>query len=256
MSALTLSICIAAGLRLALLLESAIEWRNAENGSELTIGDAKSAAWHLALGSSRTEADDALVAFFHSAHFATRVAAAPGALEALKPLRKHFYLVAVTDRPRAVEKQTREWLDAHFPGVFDKLVFVDEDAGDSAVLHKKELYDDFNVRVAVGSDPSVLSKSAEDVGHAILVGSVPWAADAAAASALASFTVQKQESVRLQASEGAIATAIQIAELLRLQQSAVATKIATRYAFRRAKASGSFRVPKIEIVLQRVPKVA
>lgn len=70
------------------------------------------------------------------------------------------------------------------------------------------------------------------------------------------FTVQKQETVRLQASEGAIATAIQIAELLRLQQSAIATRIATRYAFRRAKATGSFRVPKMEIVLQRVSKAA
>lgn len=70
------------------------------------------------------------------------------------------------------------------------------------------------------------------------------------------FSAQKQETVRLQASEGAIATAIQIAELLRMQQSAVATKISTRYAFRRAKAAGGFRVPKIEVVLERVPKVA
>lgn len=136
----------------------------------------------MALGSSRAEADEALAAFFRSAHFATHVAAAPGTLEVLKPLRQHFYLVVVTDRPRAVEKQTREWLDAHFPGVFDKLVFVDEDAGDSAVPRKKALYDDFKVKVAVGSDPSVLAKAAEDVGHAILVGSVPWAKGAATQS--------------------------------------------------------------------------
>lgn len=54
--------------------------------------------------------------------------AVPGAFEALKPLRKHFSLLAITDRPRFVEKQTREWLDCHFSGVFDKLVFADEDS--------------------------------------------------------------------------------------------------------------------------------
>lgn len=70
------------------------------------------------------------------------------------------------------------------------------------------------------------------------------------------FTVQKQETIRLQASEAAITTAIQIAEMLRLQNNAVTSKILTRYVFRRAKSSGGFRVPKLEIVLQRVPKIA
>lgn len=137
--------------------------------------DVKSASWHKAFGGSKQESDEKLLDFYHSPNFSTKVDAVATAQEVLKPLRKFFFFIAVTDRPRIVEKQTREWLDAHFAGVFDKLVFVDEDTGDDVIPRKKELYDDFKVKIAVGSDPNILPKAAEDVGHAVLVGSVPWA---------------------------------------------------------------------------------
>lgn len=137
--------------------------------------DVKSASWHKAFGGSKQESDEKLLDFYHSPNFSTKVDAVAAAQEVLKSLRKFFFFIAVTDRPRIVEKQTREWLDTHFAGVFDKLVFVDEDTGDDVIPRKKELYDDYKVKIAVGSDPNILPKAAEDVGHAVLVGSVPWA---------------------------------------------------------------------------------
>lgn len=142
---------------------------------QLSVQDVKSAGWHTAFGGSKKESDEKLLDFYHSPHFSTKVDAVATVQDVLKPLRKYFYFIAVTDRPRIVEKQTREWLDVHFAGVFDKLVFVDEDTGDDVIPRKKELYDDFKVKIAVGSDPIILPKAAEDVGHAVLVGSVPWA---------------------------------------------------------------------------------
>ncbi|KAJ8577479.1 hypothetical protein ON010_g1728 [Phytophthora cinnamomi] len=73
-----------------------------------------------------------------------------------------------------VEKQTREWLDRHFSGVFDKLVFADEDSAEHLAARKKELYDDLKVKVAVGADAAALADAAQDVGHVVVVGSVPW----------------------------------------------------------------------------------
>ena len=64
--------------------------------------------------------------------------------------------------------------------------------------------------------------------------------------------MQKQETVRLQASEAAITAAVQVAEILRMQNSAITTKITTRYALNRPKDRGGYRVPKIELMLQRV----
>lgn len=64
--------------------------------------------------------------------------------------------------------------------------------------------------------------------------------------------MQKQQIVRLQASEAAITTAVQAAEMLRLQKNAVMTKIQTRYVFKHEKGANGHRVPKLELVLQRL----
>lgn len=70
----------------------------------------------------------------------------------------------------------------------------------------------------------------------------------------AKFAHQKQETIRLQASEGAITTAVQTAEMLCAQKTATTAKIATRYVLNRPKERGGYRVPKIELVLQRVER--
>ncbi|OWY94722.1 hypothetical protein PHMEG_00035469 [Phytophthora megakarya] len=289
------------------LLECAASWHEAEHGETIDVESIASSSWT----SVWSDADSKTHKFYESKRFETELQAVAGACEVLKPLRKHFSLLAITDRPRFVEKQTREWLDHHFSGVFDKLVFVDEDSPEHLVTRKKELYDELKVKIAVGSDAAVLMEAAGDVGHVVVVGSVPWTKAAtqsrsgvvqvsewAAAKETfeklikdlelqplekvfpgprlarytddlvtvstrkpavfyaniinSKFTVQKQETVRLQASEAAITTAVQAAEILRIQNNAVTTKISTRYALNRPKERGGYRVPKLELVLQRV----
>ncbi|RLN58144.1 hypothetical protein BBP00_00007152 [Phytophthora kernoviae] len=293
---------------LAKLMDCAAAWHEEQHGKAIDVDAIASSRWESIWGEDEKTKTEA---FYHSKQFETDVQAVPGATEALKPLRKFFSFLAVTDRPRNVEKQTREWLDQHFPGVFDKLLFVDEDGPEHLISRKKELYEEFKVKVAVGSDASVLTEAAKDVGHTIVVGSVPWTKTTGelrsgvvqvpewpavravfdqiikdlelkpvdkvfAGPRLArytddlvtvstrkpavfyaniinsKFTVQKQEIVRLQASEAAITTAVQASEILRLQNNAVTTKISTRYALNRPKERGGYRVPKLELVLQRV----
>ncbi|KAG7386234.1 hypothetical protein PHYPSEUDO_000555 [Phytophthora pseudosyringae] len=299
---------------LAKLLECAAAWHEVEHGAKISVEEVASASWASVWGEG--DAESKTHKFYESTQFETELAAVAGACEVLKPLRKHFSLLAITDRPRFVEKQTREWLDHHFAGVFDKLVFVDEDSPEHLVARKKELYDELKVKIAVGSDAAVLDQSAGDVGHVVVVGSVPWTKAASAESRNgvvqvpewsaakevfdqlikelelqplekvfagprlarytddlvtvstrkpavfyaniinSKFTVQKQETVRLQASEAAITTAVQTAEILRIQNNAVTTKISTRYALNRPKDRGGYRVPKLELVLQRVARKA
>ncbi|EGZ17820.1 hypothetical protein PHYSODRAFT_560325 [Phytophthora sojae] len=299
-------------LTLTDLLQCAAAWHEAEHGAPINVDEIASAGWTSVWGGGDVESKTHQ--FFESKQ-SEELKAVPGAFEALKPLRKHFSLLAITDRPRFVEKQTREWLDCHFSGVFDKLVFADEDSPEHLVARKKELYDEFKVKVAVGSDAAMLAEAVQDVGHVVVVGSVPWAKEGSetrsgvvqvaewtaapevfeqvikelelqplekvfAGPRLArytddlvtvstrkpavfyaniinsKFTVQKQETVRLQASEAAITTAVQAAEILRIQNNAVTTKISTRYALNRPKDRGGYRVPKLELVLQRVARKA
>lgn len=297
---------------LARLLDAASAWHEEEHGAALDIDAIEGPRWESVWGDDQKAKTEA---FYHSKQFEGEVKAVQGASEALKPLRKYCSLLAITDRPRAAEKQTREWLDQHFSGVFDKLVFVDEDSPEQLVSRKKELYDEFRVKVAVAADAGLLVEAAKDVNRGILIGSVPWTKAVgklrsgivqvqdwpAARGALdqiikdlelkpmdkvfpgprlarytddlvtvstrkpavfyaniinSKFTVQKQETVRLQASEAAITTAVQAAEILRLQNNAVTTKISTRYALNRPKERGGYRVPKLELVLQRVARKA
>lgn len=265
-----------------------------------------SADWASVWGTATpSETEAKTLAFFASDAFANQVHAVPEAAEALKPLRKLFSFVAVTDRPRAAEKATRDWLDTHFGGVFDKLVFVDGE--------RKARLGELKAKLAIGADQSKLVPFADKLKRVLVVGSVPWAdktatpetpanvvaldgwaavKDALTAAAkelelkpvdkvhpgpkLArytddlvtvstrkpavfyanivtfKFTTQKQAVVRLQAAEGAITTAVQTAELLRLQGAATTAKISTRYVLNRPKERGGFRVPKIEIVLHHI----
>ncbi|KAL3667103.1 hypothetical protein V7S43_008044 [Phytophthora oleae] len=295
------------------LLPCAAAWHEAEHGAKINVEEIASPTWANVWGEGDTETKTHK--FYESKQFDTELEAVAGAVEVLKPLRKHLSLLAITDRPRFVEKQTREWLDHHFAGVFDKLVFADEDKPEHLVARKKELYEELKVKIAVGSDAAVLTDAAEQVGHVIVVGSVPWSKSAAESRSgvvqvsewsaaketfdqlikelqlkplekvfpgprlarytddlvtvstrkpavfyaniiNSKFTVQKQETVRLQASEAAITTAVQAAEILRTQNNAITTKILTRYALNRPKDRGGYRVPKLELVLQRVARKA
>ncbi|KAI9912657.1 hypothetical protein PsorP6_004845 [Peronosclerospora sorghi] len=289
------------------LLECAAKWHEVEHGAKINIEELETSCWSNVWGSGDVETKTRT--FFESSLFEKDLAAVDGAAEVLKPLRNFFSLVAVTDRPRFVEKQTREWLDHNFAGIFDKLVFLDEDSPVELVSRSKEVYDELKVKIVIGSDAAVLTEVAENVEHVIVVGSMPWLKihtesrsgmnqvsewsavkdvldrlveeldiqplekvfagprlarytdDLVTVSTRkpavfyaniinSKFTVQKQQTVRLQASEAAITTAVQVAEILRMQNNAVTTKITTRYALNRPKDRGGYRVPKMELVLR------
>ncbi|KAJ0409933.1 hypothetical protein P43SY_005827 [Pythium insidiosum] len=292
---------------LAQLLHAAVAWHNETLSKDLRVDALTAADWRRQLFGGA----DVEETFLQSPQFKSHVAAVAGASEVLKPLRKYFTLYAVTDRPRIVEKATREWLDEHFPGVFDKVLFLDEDNKDELVARKKEIYEDFKVKIAVGADADLLAKSTEEVDHAVLVGSVPWGKEASPGKALVAadwaaakdvlekliqelnlkpsekvfhgpklskytddqvtvstrkpasfyaniinskFVIQKQETIRLHASNYAIATAIQAAETVKQQQHAVVSKISTRSFYRKNKSGSGYaqRIPKIEIELQKL----
>lgn len=142
---------------------------------QLTEADVQTADWNALWGSNKDEADKRRSAFFGSEQFLTKVEPVAGARETLKDLHVYFSFVVLTDRPRSVEKRTREWLDAHFSGLFSKLVFVDRDSDADIASRKQELYRDLRIKVAIGADAELLVQAAVDVKHKVAVGSVPWA---------------------------------------------------------------------------------
>lgn len=148
---------------------------------QLTETDVQTADWSALWGSSKDDADKRRSEFFGSEQFLAKMEPVPGARETLKELHAYFSFVVFTDRPRTVEKRTREWLDTHFPGLFSKLVFVDRDSDADIASRKQELYRDLKIKVAIGADASLLVQAAADVKHKVVVGSVPWASGSSGA---------------------------------------------------------------------------
>lgn len=125
--------------------------------------------------------DDALANSNGSTSFPTRGDAVAAALNVLRPLRKLFAFVAVTDCPRVEEQQTRAWLEERFPHVFEQLVFVASESGTNedtgGELSRAKVYKALDVKIAIiGSDADVSARAAQDLGSeqvVILVGAQP-----------------------------------------------------------------------------------
>ena len=82
-------------------------------------------------------------------------------------------MIAVTKRPRTMERLTREWLDENFDEVFDRLIFVDFEDKSVVLEKKRDMYAKAKVKVAVGSDASVLPVGG-GIKFSIMVNHVPW----------------------------------------------------------------------------------
>jgi uncharacterized HAD superfamily protein len=61
----------------------------------------------------------------------------PGALEAIKRLKHHFRLVIITSRKKEHAEMTHQWLEKHFPRVFDHIGFTSVWGSESSVAKAK-----------------------------------------------------------------------------------------------------------------------
>jgi len=61
--------------------------------------------------------------FFQSKHFQEGIPLIPGALSSLQRLSHTCDLVVVTSRQHVIQDQTLEWIDKHFPGIFQEVYF-------------------------------------------------------------------------------------------------------------------------------------
>nr|CCA15859.1 conserved hypothetical protein [Albugo laibachii Nc14] len=111
--------------------------------------------------------------FYESVEFSRNLRAMESAREVLKKFRPYFKVIAITKRPRTMERLTREWLDENFDEVFDRLIFVDFEDKSVLLEKKRDMYAKAKVKVAVGSDASVLPVGG-GVKFSIMVNHVPW----------------------------------------------------------------------------------
>ena len=96
-----------------------------------------------------------------------------GALKTLKALKKNYELVIVTSRWPSWRRASEDWLDEHFPGIFERILFTRE-VKDSVHTGKGEICAENGVSWLI-DDNVYHAQSAVDNGiEVILFGDYGW----------------------------------------------------------------------------------
>ncbi|KAJ8621245.1 hypothetical protein MRB53_029774 [Persea americana] len=126
---------------------------------------------------SRNEADIRVHEFFKTAYFKAGIHPIPGAHHALKRLSSFCSLSVVTSRQNAIKDHTIEWIEKHYPGVFQEIHFGNHFALDGQSRPKSEICRSLGAQVLIDDNPRYAIECAE-AGIKVLLfdynDSYPW----------------------------------------------------------------------------------
>ncbi|KAJ6827018.1 uncharacterized protein M6B38_370185 [Iris pallida] len=134
---------------------------------------------------SRTEADIRVHEFFKTPYFTTGIHPIPGALHALRELSTFCSLSVVTSRQNVIKDHTLEWIEKHYPGLFQEIHFGNHFALDGQSRPKSEICRSLGAQVLIDDNPRYALECA-GVGIRVLLfdydNSYPWCKDEFAVS--------------------------------------------------------------------------
>ncbi|XP_027072194.1 uncharacterized protein [Coffea arabica] len=126
---------------------------------------------------SRDEADTRVHEFFKTSYFRTGIHPIPGARQALQNLSRFCDLSIVTSRQIAIKEHTIEWIENHYPGLFQEIHFGNHFALDGKSRPKSEICRTLGAKVLIDDNPRYAIECAE-VGIKVLLfdyeNSYPW----------------------------------------------------------------------------------
>ncbi|KAF5198703.1 Haloacid dehalogenase-like hydrolase (HAD) superfamily protein [Thalictrum thalictroides] len=126
---------------------------------------------------SRDEADIRVHEFFKTPYFKKGIQPIPGALSALHKLSKFCDLSVVTSRQNVIKDHTVEWIEKHFPGLFQEIHFGNHFALDGNSRPKSDICRSLGAHVLIDDNPRYAIECA-DAGMRVLLfdyeNSYPW----------------------------------------------------------------------------------
>lgn len=102
---------------------------------------------------SQAEANDRVHAFFESEHFKDGILPIPGAHESLIRLTSYCHLVVVTSRQHVIRKQTLNWLERHYSGIFGAVYFGNHFALEGKARPKSEICRSIGAQILIDDNP-------------------------------------------------------------------------------------------------------
>ncbi|WCJ42898.1 Haloacid dehalogenase-like hydrolase (HAD) superfamily protein [Euphorbia peplus] len=126
---------------------------------------------------SRDEADVRVHEFFKTTYFKSGIYPLPGAQKALDNLSRLCNLSVVTSRQNVIKDHTIDWIEKHYPGVFQEIHFGNHFALDGESKPKSEICRSLGATVLIDDNPKYALECAE-VGIKVLLfdyeKSYPW----------------------------------------------------------------------------------
>ncbi|KAF5481593.1 hypothetical protein F2P56_002233 [Juglans regia] len=126
---------------------------------------------------SRDEADIRVHEFFKTPYFKTGIHPIPGARRALHTLSRFCNLSVVTSRQNAIKDHTIDWIEKHYPGLFQEIHFGNHFALDGVSRPKSEICRSLGANVLIDDNPRYAIECAE-IGIRVLLfdyeNSYPW----------------------------------------------------------------------------------
>ncbi len=114
---------------LADFLSAYLRFCNARSRTSFTREQFRSYRFEDVLGGTREDML-ALTHEFHDGGHLLSIPPLPAAQEGIARLARSHELIVVTSRPHAIERETREWIERHFPGVFSAVHLTNEFSSD------------------------------------------------------------------------------------------------------------------------------
>ncbi|CAK9328148.1 unnamed protein product [Citrullus colocynthis] len=126
---------------------------------------------------SRDEANIRVHEFFKTPYFKTGIWPIPGAQSTLLKLSRFCHLSVVTSRQNAIKEHTLEWIEKHYPGLFQEIHFGNHFALDGESRSKAEICKSLGASVLIDDNPRYAIECAE-AGIRVLLfdyeNSYPW----------------------------------------------------------------------------------
>ncbi|KAJ3699114.1 hypothetical protein LUZ61_002819 [Rhynchospora tenuis] len=126
---------------------------------------------------SRAEADILVHEFFKTHYFQDGIHPIPGAYSALQNLSSFCSLSVVTSRQNAIRDHTLEWIEKHYPNLFEEIHFGNHFALDGQSKPKSEICRSLGAQILIDDNPRYALECAE-VGIKVLLfdyhNSYPW----------------------------------------------------------------------------------
>jgi len=154
------------------LMGPMVPWHNEQFGTTLTRDEYYTFDLDKVWKCTGDEAWDRVEKFYQT-DLHTNSQPVAGALAGMKALKKDHRFIIITARAASQEGQVRAWLDIHFPGVFDEVVFTNHFNKDGLKRTKSSVCLELDVKLFV-EDAIHNAEDVAGVGIPVLLMDTPW----------------------------------------------------------------------------------